>query len=265
MPNVGDLIKEVGYKNGYVYFTTADEFKNGNASIAARNSKDVILWSWHIWCSEEGWNDHVYPNNAGTMMDRNLGATSATPGDAGTCGLWYCWGRKDPFLGLSAPSSTNRAVSTGTWTTTNNRVDVDFAEKNPMTYVISGYDWVDSNFAGDLSRRWQQSYKTMYDPCPAGYRVPEYDFFREISSHKSSMVWDATNIGFKFILADGESTAWHPAISNSNGFGYYWSSTTGNNVGADTFGFYYNGASISVTSSSQSRSSLICIRCVREE
>lgn len=34
-------------------------------------------------------------------MDRNLGAVSATPGDAGAIGLLYQWGRKDPFVTTS--------------------------------------------------------------------------------------------------------------------------------------------------------------------
>lgn len=61
-------------------------------------AKNVILGSWHIWSSAEGWNDHVYANNAGTMMDRNLGATSAECGNVGTIGLFYQRGRYSPFM-----------------------------------------------------------------------------------------------------------------------------------------------------------------------
>ena len=48
-------------------------------------------------------------------MDRNLGAISATRGDVGAIGLYYQWGRKDPFLGSSSISQTLRAASTGEW------------------------------------------------------------------------------------------------------------------------------------------------------
>ena len=48
MPNVGDLIASVSYKDGYVRFSTPETFANGNAVIAVRNSKGTILWSWHI-------------------------------------------------------------------------------------------------------------------------------------------------------------------------------------------------------------------------
>ena len=168
MPNVGDLIASTGYQDGYIYFSTAENFNNGNASIAARNSKDVILWSWHIWCSEEGWNDHVYANNAGTMMDRNLGATSATPGDVGTFGLMYQWGRKDPFLGVCYPNGDIggriQAVSTGSWTVIN-----DYSYYDPFNFSRNPTTLLSYRFLYNSRAYWEDA----YDPCPAGYCVPE--------------------------------------------------------------------------------------------
>ena len=214
MPNVGDLIAETGYKNGYVYFSTPEVFGNGNASIAVRNSKDLILWSWHIWCSEEGWNDHVYANNAGTMMDRNLGATSATPGDIGAFGLLYQWGRKDPFLGSCALSGTIFAASTGTWTVASNSNKMDFAEENPMTFAtgwyggdVPGYGWHTS-----------ESAKGLYDPCPVGYRVPDggdnifWATALAETTWSAATKWDDTYYGRHWTLVDGETTAWYPAV-----------------------------------------------------
>jgi hypothetical protein len=87
-PNVGDLVKNVRYENGVISFETPSTFKEGNAVIAAKDASDKILWSWHIWLTDEP-EGQVYYNNAGTMMDRNLGATSATPGDVGARGLLY--------------------------------------------------------------------------------------------------------------------------------------------------------------------------------
>ncbi len=162
MPNVGDLIASVSYKDGYIRFSTPETFKDGNAVIAAKNSKGTILWSWHIWCAEEGWTEHVYANNAGIMMDRNLGATSATPGDVGALGLLYQWGRKDPFLGSSSTSSDVLAVSTGTWNTASGG-SVANAEANPTTFYTN-MKMPDGSWA---------SSKTAYDPCPAGWRVPD--------------------------------------------------------------------------------------------
>ena len=203
MPNVGDLIASVGYQNGYVYFSTPAEFKNGNASIAVRNSKDVILWSWHIWCAEEGWSDHVYANNAGTMMDRNLGATSATPGNIGAFGLMYQWRRKDPFMGAGVVSGkATLAASTGSWNTASSSNSRNFVEENPMTFA-SG--WSGGAETNELE-------KGIHDPCPVGYRVPKGGFNGFYETAFSEIIYDPTNYGIYCILADGESTAWYPAV-----------------------------------------------------
>ncbi len=111
-PNSGDLISDVSYSDGYITFKASE--KKGNAIIAAKDEAGNIRWSWHIWMTDKP-EDQVYCNNAGTMMDRNLGATSATPGDEEALGLFYQWGRKDPFVGkalstINVPSSVESDV-----------------------------------------------------------------------------------------------------------------------------------------------------------
>ncbi|MBR5855997.1 MAG: hypothetical protein IKY70_01830 [Bacteroidales bacterium] len=210
-PEVGDIIESVSYSDGYVTFSTPATFMNGNASIAVKDDNGVILWSWHIWCSTEGWTDQVYANNTGTMMDRNLGATSATPGDVGALGLLYQWGRKDPFMGASSISECILAVSTGSWSTYGGMKSIDFSVSNPMTYLWF-YDWCEGVGIGDPSHmdRWKDSEKTVYDPCPLGYKVPKggegglWDL-SYISSNS-----DSINKGIYWELADG-TLAWYPA------------------------------------------------------
>lgn len=98
IPNVGDLVKNVKYENGVISFDTPETFAEGNAVIAAKDASGTILWSWHIWLTDKP-NELVYKNNAGTMMDRNLGAISAEEKvEYESIGLLYQWGRKDPFL-----------------------------------------------------------------------------------------------------------------------------------------------------------------------
>ncbi len=276
-PNVGDLVTAVGYKNGYVYFSTPELFGNGNASIAVRNSKDVILWSWHIWCSEEGWNDHVYPNNAGTMMDRNLGATSATPGDVGAFGLLYQWGRKDPFMGTCAISGTTLAASTGSWTTIQNSQTVDYAEENPMTYIGSGSsEWCTGMGASDddYTKRWMESKKTMYDPCPVGYRVPDGGENGFWATANVKYTGDDTNRGIYWTLADGETTAWYPAVgyrSHDSGSlfsvgegGYCWSAFPNPSSTHLAYNLSLNSNGIVYPADLSFRGDGNSVRCVRE-
>ena len=275
-PNVGDLVTGVGYKNGYVYFSTPEVFGNGNASIAVRNSKDVILWSWHIWCSEEGWNDQVYPNNAGTMMDRNLGATSATPGDIGAFGLLYQWGRKDPFMGSCAKSGTNFVASTGNWNVASSSNKMDFAEENPMTFATG---WYGGSVPGE-GWHTSESEKGLYDPCPVGYRVPdggENGFWATAlgtsSSTSTGTKWDSTNIGRHWTLADGTTAAWYPAVGyrndysgalgNVGSYGYYWSASPNPSDSYRAYHLYFNNGLVTPAYSSN-RSSGYSVRCVRE-
>ena len=238
MPNVGDLIASVSYKDGYVRFSTPENFRDGNAVIAAKNSKGTILWSWHIWCAEEGWTEQVYANDAGTMMDRNLGATSATPGEVGALGLLYQWGRKDPFLGSSSINSPAIAASTGTWNVTYGGSLAD-TEANPMTFHTNFYfpngSWTTSDVI-----------KSGFDPCPAGWRVPDGG---------ENGVWA------KACFADGpyesrdggllfqnnNQSIWYPAsghlyvsgsIDNVYSFGYYWSCTDYDGI-QNSYGLYF--------------------------
>jgi len=216
-PNVGDLVKNISYKNGEVTFQTADTFTRGNAVIAAKDADGNILWSWHIWLTDQP-QGQVYYNNAGTMMDRNLGATSATPGDVGALGLLYQWGRKDPFLGSSSISSSTLAKSTITWpsavASSSATGTVDYAILNPTTFVTasssSEYDW---HYASRDNTLWTTSDKTksIYDPCPAGWRVPDGG---------SNGIWskagfigttyNGTNEGISFSISS-PSTTWYPA------------------------------------------------------
>ncbi|MGM9768642.1 MAG: hypothetical protein ACI3Z0_09305 [Candidatus Cryptobacteroides sp.] len=90
-PQSGDLIPYAAYNDEYISFAASSS--KGNAVIAAKDASGNILWSWHIWLTDipQG---QEYNNNAGVMMDRNLGATSATPGDVGALGLLYQWGAR---------------------------------------------------------------------------------------------------------------------------------------------------------------------------
>ncbi len=180
-PTAKDLISEVSYNanDGLVTFSATD--KKGNALIAVKDSEGTILWSWHIWMTDAP-QDQVYRNNAGIMMDRNLGATSATPGDGMlTHGLVYQWGRKDPFImrNYNGDDNTDLMKSVGAeWPDSKvlklDGVTEEEAVKNPMqlySRTNNPYNWLEEldNY------RWSAENtkaKTINDPCPAGYQVP---------------------------------------------------------------------------------------------
>ncbi len=263
-PNVGDLVSEVSYDNNQITYTVPEPFKEGNAVIAAKDANGKILWSWHIWLTDAP-RDQVYKNGAGTMMDRNLGATSATPGDVGALGLMYQWGRKDPFLGSSSTNSSSlengtsaataviAASTLGSWPktiSTEYTGTIEFATANPTSYIYSQntsptvYSTFDWKYVSD-DTLWQ-SEKTVYDPCPAGYRIPDggdcgiwaralgiKDVFFVTDLDLINYGYNFGNNGISQTLTEGE-TCWYPsagyivdggALMEVGYVGDYWSCT----------------------------------------
>ncbi|MDY4917189.1 MAG: PL29 family lyase N-terminal domain-containing protein [Candidatus Cryptobacteroides sp.] len=249
-PEYTDLISGFCYKDGYIAFQTADTFKEGNAVIAAKDADSNILWSWHIWLTDQP-QSLVYNNNAGTMMDRNLGATSATPGDVGALGLLYQWGRKDPFLGSSSISDEITAKSTIPWpsavSSDSSNGTIDYATANPTTYITynsKNYDWYYTGNSSTDHTRWttSSSDKSIYDPCPSGWRVPDggnngiwSKALGSSSCFEDASLYDSTNKGMNFSGKFGSaSTIWYPASGfrdNEDGSlynvggGFYWSAS----------------------------------------
>ena len=243
-PEVGSLVPFAIYKNGNITFGTPDQYREGNAVIAAKDASGTILWSWHIWLTDQPQGQEYY-NNAGTMMDRNLGATSATPGDVGALGLLYQWGRKDPFLGSSSISSSILASSTITWpsmvSSDSSNGTIEYATANPTTFITDNdgnHDWYYTGSDSTDDTRWQSD-KTIYDPCPAGWRVPDggdngiwINAFR--SSPDYTLTYDSVNDGMDFSGYFGlDPTIWYPAsgfryrvdgaLYNVGHNGCYWS------------------------------------------
>ena len=264
MPSVGDLIASADYKDGYIRFSTPENFRDGNAVIAAKNSKGLILWSWHIWCAEEGWTEQVYANNAGIMMDRNLGATSATPGDLGAYGLLYQWGRKDPFLGGVSESPMVEALSTGAWSQSAARITYAEAQTNPMVYYYGIRNVFPYN-------SWQPE-KTVFDPCPSGWRVPNGGENGVWMKAGCSMApkFDSINNGIMFDSGESIPAAWYPAAGGrgeqypSWGGFYcgYWSCTSDGNYDAYSMRAYFNSSNFYLSSSP--RTYAYSVRCQKD-
>ena len=286
-PNVGDLVKNISYKNGEVTFQTADTFKEGNAVIAAKDASGNILWSWHIWLTDQP-EGQEYSNGAGTMMDRNLGATSATPGDVGALGFLYQWGRKDPFLGSSSISESTIASSTITWPlavkSDQSNGTIAYATANPTTFIknnTKNYDWYYTGSSSTDDTRWTESSKSIYDPCPSGWRVPDggdngiwSKALGSSSYFTQSSLYDSTNKGMNFSGKFGSaSTIWYPASGyryrgdgslggfGNYDYGYCWSASPYNDS-AYHLGF---DSSDSVNPSNSSpRAAGFSVRCVKE-
>lgn len=220
-----NLIGEVTLKDGYVHFVSTGA--EGNALVAVKGEKGSILWSWHLWFTDSP-KEHHYTNSLGDfhVLDRNLGATRA---DRGTGDEWkesygaiYQWGRKDPFFQSTYTLYRSDDNSRGPFSISSSIQHP--AELGVLNNgAINHPSWVDVKNA-DL---WNSSTKTIYDPCPVGYKVPEMNIWRGFTiDGKDATYMEAINAtekhdhGFDFIY-DGVNTTWYPAAPMTDWNGGY--------------------------------------------
>lgn len=189
------LISQVAYNNdmgkGRVEFVVSDTGQAGNAVIAVYDKPDpnaadaMILWSWHIWCAPRPVDITVKPE-AGTelaegekyiFMDRNVGAE-----DSKEVGMYYQYGRKDPFIDYKTKGHEYIYDILGRDVTTAllKRLPGDpvfepyESIRYPLTYsnkeMEYGAVWGSQRTLPD---QISNDVKTIYDPCPPGYKVPD--------------------------------------------------------------------------------------------
>ena len=183
---VEGLITDVKLQDGFLCFSCAQ--KDGNAVVAATAADGTILWSWHIW-SAEAPVDVVCVGNeiTYTMMDRNLGAFANSGDDAD--GLYFQWGRKDPFSALLGFDSANgegwyHPVVGGGDDAGNADIHcIEYSVAHPIEYIAKSdrnADWLKEpnqrllwglDYSATSSREAYQTFKPIFDPCPKGYAV----------------------------------------------------------------------------------------------
>ena len=272
----GSVVKAVDFQEDYVYIQVADNYHPGNALVAVKNDSGKILWSWHIWVPETMFTMEAYDFTAAPrMMSRNLGALIDT-GASGTAdsrsfGLLYEWGRKDPFIGARALGSAESATFSGTaMTTTTSAMSQDDAAAVPTTLVNVNGAWCPTNdnmFWGDLERD-SKAGKTIYDPCPPGYRMParsKYTIFTSNGSTLNGFSYDAGN----GIVKIGSPSAVFPVCgylkydgSYASGSAIVWNTRNDYESGGSSYCMYISGGE--TKKSGQVRANAGSVRCVNE-
>jgi hypothetical protein len=292
-----NLITIGSLSNGKVTVTAGSS--SGNAVIAAysgANQSGTILWSWHIWVTDydpdKGTTCSV--TNTGSpactyvFMDRNLGATSATAGDNGTIGLGYQWGRKDPFTGSSSISSDTEITvynGGGTGFTFNNKAQTVSASNNLSNSIanpevfykgINNFNTARDWYTATDSRSSQNDAlwggsdlvtpgeKTIFDPCPAGWRVPAWSGSQSPWSAltTSNFTWGnyVRTYSGSYYPAAGYRHCNYGALYFTGSNGYYWSASPYSYYG---YNLYFRYGSVS-PSSCGGRAYGFSVRCVKE-
>ncbi|MGL5684138.1 MAG: fimbrillin family protein [Marinifilaceae bacterium] len=182
----------------------------GNILVGIKKTgSSVYLWSWHLWITAYRPNTtgptHVYNDGLGgdanygkvpiwsvapalggylgkRIMDRNVGAFKPGQYDLQEGdelklkgALYYQYGRKDPF-----PSKVSLWNGTGSTSIliNNGFTTVNVAINNPKTFNKHPTQWCSTNFLqGSL---WADNHyisntglgKSIFDPCPPGWRLP---------------------------------------------------------------------------------------------
>ena len=246
-PKKGDVVASVSGGNE---LTIKAGTKEGNAVVALYED-DVLIWSWHVWVTSADLEAlaQTCRSGAARAMDRNLGALSATPGDVRALGLMYQWGRKDPFPGPSAIAGTTQAATTLTWpavkASTSETGTIEYTIAHPTVFISGNSrnkDWYYTGKQATDDTRWNKD-KGLYDPCPAGWRVPDRSFwFSALGTSSLSsnyyIPWtglDETKKGVNLQpWTQTNGTCWYPAagyltasgskmtLSYAGSFGYYW-------------------------------------------
>lgn len=256
----------------------------GNALVAICDSEEKILWSYHIWVSES--EDIPYKNDkAGdfVMMDRNLGAVSLKFKDQNSYGYFYQWGRKDPFprpVPLERPTSAAKYKNVGVELTQTAAANaetgtVGYTITHPDTRLLDAATW---HKAGDIpegiwgnptgNAEGGKGVKTIYDPCPEGYRVADPMCY-SMGWKKDKAFCDA-NYGYEFTTDAGSSKAsfytsgYLSANANCVEFleyrGGLWTNAP---ISGKGLRFYYNNADVKNTDGMAYTIGLP-VRCMKE-
>ena len=196
-----ELVEQVALVNGRVQVKMGRS--RGNALIAVYdkanpNAEDAkVLWSWHLWCTPVPQIIEYTAPRTGheyTIMDRNVGATTSTLGLVTTQGLQYQFGRKDPF---TTSLDYDEEVAVFLRNVRSDSLPHLFSYEEPLTIAqaigkpdvfihrmnLSGGKWCETsemkylwgNPEGQVEYFPSLTVKTIYDPCPIGYKVPPVD------------------------------------------------------------------------------------------
>lgn len=220
----------------YIQFKLRNVPKNGaNAIIGIRGKDEDIIWSWHIWIFPEELAD-IETNWTGSnykALTQNLGTKILGNKEELVC-CTYQWGRKDPF---TLRAFSNRSMEPVLYNENGNCIENRFNTRDIEEYFHlivypdimntgSNYAW--RSYMQKRSNYWSNN-KTIYDPCPIGYKVPPIEFYesfydseeekwRTLSSQSGTKLKTSPDdeVGLFFVTAENYGTTFEDSFMIKN-------------------------------------------------
>lgn len=261
----------------YITFTVnKTNLQQGNAVIAARDASGTVMWSWHLWITDatltSPYNDFLtqnlgwvsssdsynhYPARSVLLRITQTDPLSDAPSvvitvnqtegnvdidpSAGS-GLYYQWGRKDPFRGSDITEGNSTVISD------KGQAPLYLSIQNPSTPLLyywyyssswnDRYDWTSDHYNVLWNARYSTQQvntpveKSVYDPCPYGFRVPRGLKTFEIFS-------TLPNMGYYSLGRGGDSWyGYYVTVSNHSSTKYYWTTRASNSADASEWKGY---------------------------
>ena len=254
--------------NNFLTFTVPQSaIKQGNAVVGIKNG-DGYLWSWHLWFTESDALSTIAFNNSssetlyftrdnlGYVIDTYSGTSYTAPRrvrvtvtqagsnqtatfeviqNPSTSSITfhdtkYQFGRKDAFSDVTTGAPTFTAGGT-TYQNAIQTPGVFYTKSSsPYDWCSTTYNngWAVGNTNTANSVSTSAITKSVYDPCPAGFKMPGSNAFTGFSTGngtwaKGYTFTDSSNGTSVFFPAAGYRSSSSGALSDVGSNGNYWS------------------------------------------
>ena len=229
--------------------------------IAACDNNDNILWSWHILFNYDNVN-YAFDDYGSKEYTPNRGIDNQSYSIPGQ----FQWGRKDPLYTQDPFVETSDGATT-----------ISSSIQYPTKYSTSPSNWLgtaETNFVNKRDRLWggANKIKTIYDPCPVGYKVSSgtYARFNSAVEKVVTLKENTEYINYYYQYAGVDANG---ELSKSRTIYYsslYWTPDYNSNGSVQSYTFTRGGSdtkqeiAVYSTATSSQRSSLGYVRCTKE-
>lgn len=192
----------------YAQFTIENVPQEGANIVLVLFDYASFVWSWHIWLWPHDLSPVEITNSTGVkynIMPVNLASKYDSDG-VHIKNWFYQWGRPNPMLLPSAWNSTTDHTP-GSITKTSKASNLATGIANPSTFYYnsaSPYNWFGTKSYYNLwdaactgtGNSDNDTVKTVYDPCPVGWKVPNGNVFTGFTKTGDHAI---SNSGFNII------------------------------------------------------------------